>query len=374
MRVRRRSALLSLALLALCAGSALPACFDLLHSTADVLTACEIDASHPGCSTASKGETDFCAFGHDEARRHALHACAWLGACESPIGNNAFGACYFRALMAYDCAANPDHPVRGRAHALWDCLQQVTTCGDVDTCVFGDTPRTHCGTVGTYTSCAEGDPEVRVLCTDGGVAPYARAAGSENCAMWGQRCAAGGGGCSIDPTTLDCVPGCDPSGALHWCVAEADGGSAVDRGIDCATNGAMSCGGFPTAQEALWVACRPQSDGAACTPDASAVCGSDGRAVMCPSGVRETLDCATLMGSTLACTAGALSPPFDWTSPCSRSPSACVTDSCDGDELTSCERGAAFRVSCAAQHLGDCRMVTVEPGAAPRAACGPPLP
>ena len=65
----------------------------------------------------------------------ALRACSWLGACEGPIGTNAFGPCYFRALMAYDCAANPNHRSRNKAHALWDCLQRVETCGEVDACI-----------------------------------------------------------------------------------------------------------------------------------------------------------------------------------------------------------------------------------------------
>ena len=41
------------------------------------------------------------------------------------MGNNAFGACYFRALLAYDCTANPNHKAKDAAHRIWDCLQQV---------------------------------------------------------------------------------------------------------------------------------------------------------------------------------------------------------------------------------------------------------
>lgn len=371
MAVRGGISLATLAVLALAAGGALLACFDLLHSTADVLTACEIDASRPGCTDAEV-ETNFCAWSHREASRHARHACAWLGACESPMGNNAFGACYFRALLAYDCAANPNHQAKDVAHGLWDCLQQVKTCGDVDACVFGDAAHSICNKPGVYMGCAMGNPGVRVLCTDGGVMPYARAVGAENCRLWGQTCAPASGGtvCSGEPTGKTCKLGCNAN-SLHWCAAEADGGLAVDRGIACTSNGAMECGGYPPPPGLpQWVACKPESDGAACEPVASATCDG-GRAVMCPSGVTETLDCATLLGSAGACSAGALSPPFDWTSACSLSSSACASDSCDGDMLTSCERGATFSMSCASEGLGDCRLLTADPGSTPRAACTP---
>src|SRR5580693_5188287 len=137
MRLRRGLALATFAVLATCAGAALVACFDLLHSTADVRTACELDASYPGCTVVQDVETDFCSWTRDEAKHHALHACAWLGACESPMGNNAFGPCYFRALMAYDCTINPDHRASGEAQSIWSCLQGVKSCGDVSACLFG---------------------------------------------------------------------------------------------------------------------------------------------------------------------------------------------------------------------------------------------
>jgi hypothetical protein len=372
MPLLRGLALATFAVLATCAGAALVACFDLLHSTADVRTACELDASYPGCTVVQNVETDFCSWTRDEAKHHALHACAWLGACESPMGNNAFGACYFRARLAYDCAANPNHPARRSAHDLWDCLQRVKTCGDVDACVFRGTAPSSCGAPGVYTRCSPGNADVRVLCAeDDGGAP-ARGRG-ENCALWGQTCAPAPGGtvCAGEPTGA-CNRGCDQA-SLHWCTGGDDGGGAMDRGIDCASNGAMGCAGFPSQGPPKWVACRPESDAAACEPNASATC-SDGRAMMCPAGVTETLDCATLLDSPDACSAGALSPPFDWTSACSLTPPQCTSDSCSGGVLTSCERGAPLWVSCTGEGLGDCRMVTSDPGSTPRATCGPPAP
>ena len=376
MRARTWPALATLALLSLFAGGALVACFDLLHSTADVRTACELDAGYPGCTAVvTKGETDFCAWTADEAKQHALHACTWLGACETPMGNNAFGPCYFRALLAYDCAANPNHRSRQSAHDLWDCLQQVKSCGDVDTCIFRGAAPVACGDPGVYTACPGTNQDVRVLCVDGGAEPYPRARG-ENCALWGQTCAttAGGGVCAGEATGVSCARSECAGNSLHWCVAGDDGGPGIDRGIDCASNGAMECSGFPSPDAAQWLACKADGDAGACAPDASAAC-DNGLAVMCPSGVPETLDCAALLGTPGACVAGALSPPFDWTSPCSLPASGCASDdSCDGGLLTSCERGAKFQVDCAGEGLGACRLLTADPGSAPRAACGRPSP
>ena len=95
--------------------------------------------------------------------------------------------------------------------------------------------------------CAEGNPDVRVLCTDGGVAPSARAVGAENCALGGQTCAPtlGGTVCSGEPTGDACTRECDDN-SLHWCAAAGDGGLALDRGMACTSNGAMECGAYPS--------------------------------------------------------------------------------------------------------------------------------
>lgn len=369
MHVRGRITLATLGALAVAAGSALVACFNLLHSTADVLTACGIDAGHPGC-VAAKAETNFCAWSEKQAAERAAHACMWLGACESPMGNNAFGACYFRALMAYDCVANPDHRPQQKSRNLWDCLQRVKSCADVGACMFPDASAP-CGDAGVYAACSTSSPEARVFCSNG-AAPARR----ENCALWGQTCSptAGGSMCSGNPTGTSCPtsPRCDENGTtLHWCVPGVDGGPGIDRGIECASNGAAACGGFPSSGEARWLACLPGTDaGTQCTPDASATC-NHGRATTCPAGVQESLDCLALLGEEDACSPGALSPPFDWTSPCG-SERPCGEDSCDGSALLSCERGARFMVDCADQGLGNCRLLAVDPSGPARAACTPP--
>jgi hypothetical protein len=286
-------------------GATTAACFDLFHSTSDILSACEIDAQSPVC-----GPTDFCSWSPAAARQHAQHACAWLGACETPVGSNALGPCMFQALLAYDCAANPNHRVRGAAHDLWDCLWRAQSCSDVAAC-----------------------------------APLAG-----------------------PPTCQDAGCPCQASGCFRTTLRWCDGG---DVGIDCASNGAGHCNGYPSPNNAKWVACEADSDGGTCTPDPTARC-ANGRAQSCPSGVVETIDCQELLGTSGACVDGPLDPPFDWTSPCAMVPSACTTDSCANGSAIGCARGAAFAVDCASENLGACRMVSGDAGAEQHAACTPP--
>ncbi len=341
----------------------------LFHSTSDLRTACELDAGAPGCPE-TDAPADFCAWSRDEADQRATHACAWLGACETPLGDNAFGPCVFRARMAFDCAANPDHRVQGAAHDLWDCLQRAQSCPEVDACVFGAAGPPACDAGAPPTACAPGaSRDVRVAC--GG----ARAFG-EQCGLWGQTCATrdGGTACAGEPVESMCGEplhgsGCYDPEALHWC--EEDAGAFVDLGVSCASFGGGTCQAIPSPKVVHWVACQPGGDGGACAPSLAATCG--GPAVMCPAGVTETLDCDALLGTTGACVAGDLSPPFDWTSACRVSPARCTGDACGANgALTSCERGAAFQVDCADAGLGRCAMVTADPASGARAACTPP--
>ena len=381
----RAPVLVLLAVALATSGAALVACIDLFHSTSDVLTACQHDAQTRGCASeagveaGSDAGTDFCAWSDTVARQNATHACAWLGACESPLGRNAFGSCMFEALLAYDCAANPDHPVKGKAHALWDCLWRANSCEAVNACVFPQGPQ-QCGG-GPFVTCATqgGVPpnaDVRVECAAGGAAPN-----GENCALWGQTCGGdlsiGVCGGSAGEGAIDCTVSSCMGTMLHVCD---DGGR--DIGIDCASNGAEACVGLPPGQPtASWVACLPESDAGACTPDASAQC-SHGIATSCPAGILETINCETLLLEVNACNPGALSPPFDWTSPCAVTSddgglddaSSCSADSCDGSTLSSCYRGAPFLLDCAGAGLGACQMRTTNQGSVQNAACDRPMP
>ncbi|MGH7436669.1 MAG: hypothetical protein ACRENE_13430 [Polyangiaceae bacterium] len=354
-----------LSLSGLVAGASLVACFDLLHATGDLRTACEVDASAAGCA---------CAASHADARRLAEHACGWLGACETPMGGNAAGPCMFSALLAFDCAANPDHLVKGEPAAIWQCLAAADTCGAVDGCLFPGGPRATCGAGGSYTSCVPlrdagaSTGDVRVECDDGG----ASSAHGENCALWGLTCSLS----DAPARTAVCAPsarqGCsanDCAGSrIDWCRAGAN------VGIDCAGWGRQACGVFPSAGHPGWAACLPEGDpGAACAPTLDAGC-SQGVALSCPTGTPERLDCAALLGSRAAasCQPGELDPPFDWAGACRIEPPACAGDACDGGVAIGCARGAAFSVDCVSAGLGACVMRSTDLGTNRRAACTPP--
>jgi hypothetical protein len=378
-----------LSIVLLCVGVGLGACIDLFHTTGDLRTACQVDASISACmpetdgarasSDAGAPTTDFCSWTPDRARQNAEHACAWLGACETPMGGNAVGSCMFEALLAFNCAANPNHRVKGKTLGRWDCLWRAQSCGEVDRCIFPDGAQLCDRDAGDHTSCGSsiGAPvanlDVRVACSDAGIAH------GENCALWGQTCASDGmaGVCSSGPDVLGCAEyGCfGPSATqLHWCAV--DGGRV---GIDCAANGAQQCAAFPTSSSPQWVACTAESDAGAaarCAPDASATCTDAGYAVSCPSGVLEKLDCSSLLSAVNACVQGPLSPPFDWRSACAATSAACSTEACAGKALVGCSRGATFTIDCTRQELGlgPCHMVTVPTltGTEARPACGRP--
>jgi hypothetical protein len=342
------------------------ACTDLFHSTADVLDKCQIDAA--GCTL------DFCAWDSGTASRNAERVCAWLGACESPLGQNAFGPCMVQALLAFDCAANPNHRVEGETRARWACLAQAETCAQVRACVLQGTDAA-CSNAPSIACVRAGAGTARVECGDAG-------AHVENCALWSQACEPGalspacgvsqGSGLACDNVDASPSPGeCDNNtetghGAIRWCE---DGGEVS---IECAGNGKGRCDGFPDASAARWLACVAESDAGAagqCSPSRAVTCSSGGVATSCPSGVMETIDCTHILRQPNACSGAGLDPPFDWTSPCTLG-SPCPQDSCDGGILTGCARGAPFRVDCGKANLGQCRMVATELGNAESAACG----
>ena len=115
------------------------------------------------CATVARGlgagrpfPADFCAWSTETARTNASRACAWLGACAGPVGDNAFGPCVVRALLAYDCAANPDRRLRpGPAHDLWDHLWRASSCADVLGALFPPRTIVSCAaSSSTYAACA----------------------------------------------------------------------------------------------------------------------------------------------------------------------------------------------------------------------------
>jgi len=296
-------------------GAGLVACFDLFHSTSGILDACQLDAE--ACAADASGDapgpTDFCAWGSTTAYQNAGIACAWLEACEGPLEHNDLGDCMLRALLAYDCAANPGRPVSGETKQHWDALWQAKSCDDVDRVVF---PKgVPACSRGPGAGCQLNSP-TRVYCVDAG-----RPAAAENCELWAQTC---------DPS-LGCV-GC------LGCFDD-DGGDAGDADT--------------------------------CTPGAAASC-SNGTAVSCPSGLVESINCDELLQQSGGCNPGPLTPPTDPTSPCfidagahdagdAGDAAGCVESCGNGATLTGCAHGVSYTTDCSLIDAG-CQSVTTPDG------------
>jgi len=339
-------------------GASLVACIDLFHGT-DFESACDLDASACGAVDASVGidatpppqdagsdaPTDFCQWIPTTAAAYAVHACAWLGACEGALGDDAFAPCMLHAMLAYDCAANPNRPVLGAAHAYWDCLWQVQTCGDVDHCVEPS---------GTHETCADDDagyvacdPEAGTLVACAAdLANGSPPTAVESCVPLGQTCSPSGVATCIGSATpcADVGTSCEGT-ALHDC--DPDGGP-TDYGVDCASFGSGSCVGSG--------ACGAV-DGGSCTPTTDVTCDG-GLAMGCPSGTTEQVDCNAVLGqpsATTTCDETAPGRPWDVSRACSMG--TCQTgDSCgtDGKTLLSCTRGASVSIDCTLQGFTRC--------------------
>jgi hypothetical protein len=322
------------------------ACVDLFHGT-DFETLCERNpaACAGSANDAGKPLLDFCAWPSATAREKAVRACAWLGACEGPLGETAFGRCLVRALSAFDCTFNPALRPRGDAHTLWSCLAQVESCKDVDACVFTGTPP-ECAAVqaGSFTACSA---TARVECArpDGG-----RAAGVEPCALEGRTCTklddsralctgVGGAACSAGAScagtsAIDCGP---------------FGGTLVDRGRDCAAVGGGSC----VAGGDAGVACTPIPTAPSCTGGLDVRC--EGTTVTsCVQGKRVSFDCRVLGAP---CDVTQPIPPTDPALACAdrTSPSRCTgPDECVAGKIESCANGVKVTADCASVGLGPC--------------------
>jgi hypothetical protein len=277
-------------------GAGLVACFDLFHSTSGILDACELDAE--ACSDAAP-PADLCTWEGGTPQTAAAIACTWMGTCEGTFqfGDFGFGECTLRALLAFDCQANPNNPVSGPTKQAWFDLLQAKSCADVDRIVFP-------GGVSACPDLPDGgapigcDGVTRIYCTEAGARPF-----GENCAMWNQTC-----------FNVACV-GC------LGCFAGADAG--------------------------------------ACAPDASATCNGD-IATSCPNGALETIDCHELLQQSGTCNPGPLTQEQDPTSPCyldagvpdsnnaadaGDAGRGCV-ETCTNDSVTTCARGVANTFDC----------------------------
>jgi hypothetical protein len=351
------------------------ACVDLFHST-DFEVLCGHSPDDPQCrdggvtnvdsSVVPDGggpdaRPDFCSWTSTAAREHALRACAWLGACEGPLGESAFGPCVIRAQLAYDCAANPALRPARDADAFWSCLATVASCTDVDRCIFpGGVPACPAVSAGSFTACpSTKGAAARVKCASPG---GGRPEGIEPCIMRGQTCVKDNGSaahCGGSLGTAQCTKsrcsstfavGCDdPSHPL------------VDVGVDCSASGAGRCESSDAGP-----VCAPGDRAASCVAEKVAVC--EGSAVSaCVSGKELRIDCGPL---GLPCDVDAGSGTFDLAGACSNQSDAgaCVgADRCAGARLEACGRGATYAVDCASVGLGSCAI-----GPSGHAACARP--
>lgn len=348
------------------------ACIDLFHDT-DFETLCTRSPGDTACGgdasvapeaavvdapiDTARPRPDFCAWSSVEAQTQALRACAWLGACEGPLGESAFGPCVMRARLAFDCAANPSLRPRGKVDAFWACLATVKSCGDVDGCVFpGGVQPCIAVPVGSSSACGtEGDNKsVRLQCAG----PAGRAAGIEPCAMLGKTCRA------EDTSTSACTGSlgfqCVTSGCAGSSAADCSG-TGVDRGIDCAGYGGGNC----LADDGGTVCSGGSKASTACADAGAPAC--DGTTVAsCAGGKEIRVECARL---GLPCDLSEPVGSYDPTAACfNRAAGACDTpDKCVGNRLQSCGRGTPQEVDCTSVGLGACKL-----GSAGRAACTKP--
>ena len=374
---RRRRAVacaigMAAATIAMSGGAALVACSDLFHATDDIHTACELDASDDACKTAVDVDAmsdappdaapdaplDFCTWDAARARKSAETACMLLGMCEEPMGKQRFGECMAHALLAYDCNANPNRKVKGPTRDFWTCMASVTECGGVGACTY---PVPQGCPAGTFVACGQVDSTAatRVDCPGQiGVVPK-----TENCAAWGQTCAAEGpfSVCSGDTSFRCATPAASACTGTALSDCPIDGGNNL--GVDCKSFGVQACvtnGGL--------AACA--AEGAkTCTPTTAVTCDGD-VARGCPSGVEEKVDCAAITLRPGTCDAfatpsaalGVASACFAQTS-CDDGGSS---ETCAGSAITSCFGGVVYSVACA----NGCTFATTPDGV--RAACRKP--
>lgn len=337
------------------------ACVDLFHSTdfetlhvgdaapdADVAT----DAS---AEAGPKPLVDFCKWTSAEAKEHATRACAYLGACVGPLGDTIFGPCMVHAIGAYDCALNPSLRPNGATYALWSCLSDVKTCGDVQTCL-GAAASAKCVAVagGSFTKCAPDSPNrVRVQCSNPQAGPPTAI---EPCVLAGKTCTFVDESTSMctGATTDTCSQGitCSGTSAVDCRV---DSTKLVDHGVDCAAFGAGTC--VLEGTDVQHAACAPGEGAPPCDGGATVTCDPDGGvAQSCVGGKLVALDCQRLGVGCDATNA----PTYDPLQACAERADAggCIAaDDCRQGKVRSCGQGMAFEADCAALGLGPCELI-----------------
>ncbi|HEY2368881.1 MAG TPA: hypothetical protein VGH87_20940 [Polyangiaceae bacterium] len=340
------------------------ACVDLFHSTGDVKSLCETDALDPKCTDAPP-PVEICAPDGGVAQQRAIHACAWLAACGHPIGRNKTGECMVDAILAYDCAANPNRQAKGEAKAFWNCMQNANSCAAVGYCIFPSAGGVACKN-GTFVGCEQNgnvDIDTRLDCTQAGPG------GGENCAPHGQTCS------SLDPDAANNSALCvgPQRRACTGSVGCVDGGlslcddAGVDLGYSCANVGAGTCnpsGATP--------ACEPQTEGGTCSPTNDVTCTAGSvRAQGCVTLAPESVDCTPISGPGTCVPIEAGAPGTVPSDACRVADAGCTDDTCDNEAgaLVACVRGRPVAIDCTKQGLKSCQPITTAEGLVP--ACNP---
>lgn len=270
-------------------GAGLVACFDLFHSTSGILDACQLDAD--ACNDAGPPE-DFCSWEAGTPQTAAAIACTWMGTCEGTFQFDDFGECMVRALLAYDCQANPSNPVSGPTKQAWLDLLQAKSCADVDRIVFPGGVAL-CPDSGTGAGC---DGVTRVFCSEPGARPF-----GENCALWDQTCdngdCAGCLGCFAGSDAGTCAP--DASASCSGDIATSCPNGALET-IDChellQQSGTCNPGSLPL-QDDPTSPCYLDAgadDSGGCTETCS---GDNKEVTTCTRGVTNVFDCTSIDAS-----------------------------------------------------------------------------
>ncbi len=348
--------------------AAVVACGDLFHSTS-FDTKCTADASATGCP--QPPITELCTTDSAVALARAEHACAWLAACESPMGQNRTGLCIANALMAYDCNANVNRKPIGDAYQFWLALANANDCAGISAAVAPagaspckPIPNT---TPSPYTGCGSAafNPRSRVQCpaVDGTPGLY------ENCVAYGKSCAS-----SSTNDLSQCLGSearaCTTTRCSGQKLINCDNDAGFDHGMDCAQFGDGTCiatGASPS--------CKPSSTKVRAASN-DVACDSNDVAIGSVTGFEERVNCKVFTGvvdggayPSPACSpidgGGVGITPRD----ACQGKLGCTEDTCDKTFLRACVQGNEIRFDCKDVGLSGCNpsSKTQEDGA--HAAC-----
>lgn len=342
------------------------ACIDLFHSTefetsGEAGVAPDVAVGDAGNDAGPKPLVDFCKWGPAEARTNATRACAWLGACGGALDGTVFGPCMMQALWAYDCDLNPGLRPNGATYALWSCLSDVKSCGDVQSCLRPSGPPDLCPAIvgGSFTQCGDaGTTELRVECSETVAGPPSR---FEPCALQGRTCIplnastsmCGGAARKTCPQGTACIG----TGAVDCKVSD---GTLADLGVDCAAFGAGACAEEDAGKDGgPVVGCVPLPSAPACDGGIAVTCDVEFPAIArsCVGGRSASVDCSKL---GVACDTSKGVPSYQPLAACTENVDAgrCNTpDACESGKLRSCAQGIAFEADCAALGLGPCERI-----------------